>query len=94
MINRLGFVKKNEGKEEEEDGQTFYVLPQAFKSEICKGLDATAAAKALLNIGALTPGEPGKLQSKPRLPGMGPTRCYIINGSRLFDDKGREAPHE
>ncbi len=82
-INRLGFVRLEDGR------QIFYVLPEAFKNDVCKGLDAAFVARTLRDAGALiTSGK--KLQKKHRLPGMGPTNCYIIDGGKLFNPEGED----
>lgn len=69
---RAGFYREgNEGRE-------YLVLPEVFKNEVCKGLNAKAVTKALTDAGWLKPGEGGRLAKKERLPGMGPTRCYVF----------------
>ncbi|WP_295951746.1 DUF927 domain-containing protein [Rhodoferax sp.] len=60
----------------------FYVLPEVFKSEVCKGFDPEAVCRLLLELGCLTvsPSEPGRFSMKAKLPGMGASgvRCYRV----------------
>ncbi|GHU03560.1 hypothetical protein FACS1894158_02230 [Betaproteobacteria bacterium] len=80
VINRAGFFRTLE------DGRREYlVLPEAFKSEVCKGLDSSLATKVLRKAGWLTPGDGKNTQRKERLPGMGPTRCYVF-GTAMWEE--------
>ena len=75
VTNRAGFrIKDEEGR------MTFCVLSGGFH-EICAGYNIRAAAKILIEKGVLTPAENGKSQRTKRLPGMGPTKYYLINGN-------------
>lgn len=81
-VNRAGFRKAGA------DGMTeFFILPEVWRDEVLAGFDAQAIGRALAERGVLVRGEGGKLQSKPRLPGMGPSRCYLI-ASRIFNGGG------
>lgn len=63
------------------EGQREYlVMPQVFKSEVCKGLEPKTAVKVLRAHGWLIPASDGKSTQKPRLPKIGPTRVYVIGG--------------
>jgi uncharacterized protein (DUF927 family) len=74
IINRVGFRRKAEN-----GGTEFLVLPEAWRTEICAGLNPKTVAKALMKRGMLRPDSEGKLQCVVRLPGFGkPARCYII----------------
>ncbi len=57
----------------------FFILPETFKSEICKGFDHIAVCKLLKDRGILICKEPGRYDTKTRLPGIGPTRCYHLS---------------
>jgi putative DNA primase/helicase len=72
VINRAGFRKVSD------DGTTFYVLPEVWRREVCKGLDATAVAAAMVGRGWMLPGEGSNLAQKPRIPGEGLLRVYVI----------------
>lgn len=73
--SRAGFFRSNaEGPRE------YLVLPQVFKSEVCKGFELKAAVKVLRTHGWLIPASDNKTTQKPRLPEIGPTRVYVIGG--------------
>jgi putative DNA primase/helicase len=82
-INRVGFRKSEEG-----GGTIYYVLPDSFKMELCKGFDFKRAARLLLGKGRLLPGDSGGFTRRPTepLPDYGRKRCYTL----LFggDDDG------
>lgn len=72
--NRAGYrVTNGDGLEE------YWVLPLAFRNELCKGFSQRYAAKVLVEKGWLTRGSDGKNSLQRRLPGLGPTRVYVIN---------------
>ena len=72
VINRAGFRKQSES------GPTFYVLPQVWRTEVCKGLDATKVARDMIKRGWML-SDPGRLTGKPRIPQQGTTlRVYVI----------------
>jgi putative DNA primase/helicase len=55
------------------------VLREAWKNEICAGLDAARVAKVLAGAGMLRPGGDGKPTMTVTLPaGVGKTRCYVV----------------
>lgn len=56
--------------------QEYFVLPEVFKKEICKGFDPKLAAKLLVERGYLLPEGPSTPTRKERLPGVGLMRCY------------------
>ena len=53
------------------------MLPETFKSEVCQGFAYEAVAKVLAEHECLV-ADAGRYTVKPRLPGMGPARCYHI----------------
>lgn len=73
--NRAGFRRLVEATGETE----YFVLPEVFKSEVCKGHDHMAVARLLADSGCLETEGRGYTR-KERLPGMGNTRCYRITG--------------
>jgi len=56
----------------------YFVLPEVFRAEVCKGFDYQAVARVLLEHGALMPGAGRSFDSKQRLPGLGASYCYRI----------------
>ncbi len=79
IINRAGFYRTGANGERE-----FLVLPEAFKREVCQGFDAKAATLALVAAGWVDPGKDGRDTQKPRIPGIGPTRCYVFT-ARMWE---------
>ena len=79
-IDRLGFRKSLEHGvgDELHTTNTYYVLPEAWRSEIFRGMNINAVNKELLQRGVLEPASDGKASSLVRLPGLGPQRCYIV----------------
>ena len=63
-----------------EDGGTviYYVLPDVFINEVCKGLDVKAVCELLDASGCLIVKEPGRYSVSTKLPGIGKVRCYCI----------------
>lgn len=73
-IHRVGFKRRSPS-----DGYTYFVLPEAFKAELCQGFNVERATQVLKAHGWLEPDSQGKSTQKPRLPGFGkPTRCYVF----------------
>lgn len=62
------------------DGVSFeyFVLAETFKTEVCQGFDREAVCRVLLEAGCLAPDKDRTFDCKPRLPGLGPARCYRI----------------
>lgn len=81
ILNRAGFYRGDGGVRE------FLVLPEAFKREVCAGLDTRAATAVLVKAGWLRPGGDGKTTQKPRLPGLGLARCYVFTGRMWEGDQ-------
>ena len=69
---RVGFRRDYPEKSE------YYILPESFRTVVCKGIDAQLAATALKERGWLTPDKDGKSTWVTRLPGLGRQRCYRI----------------
>ena len=78
---RLGYVKRPAG--DDDGGEVFYVLPEMFRSEICKGLDAARVAQELARAGALIPDTDGKRSQTLYFPGTGQKRVYVIDAVKL-----------
>ena len=79
IINRAGFYRTGASGDRE-----FLVLPETFKRDICQGYDARTMTLALVAAGWLEPGKDGKTAQKPRVPGIGPTRCYVFT-ARMWE---------
>ncbi|KIN70367.1 DNA/RNA helicase [Sulfitobacter donghicola DSW-25 = KCTC 12864 = JCM 14565] len=79
-------VRDRCGYREDTNGMVYYVTPQAWRTEICAGLDPVYVAKLLRERGALTGDTGGRLQKNVRLPeGSRPVRVYMIRPDRIGD---------
>ena len=56
----------------------YFILAETFKGEVCNGFDPVAVCRVLLEHGCLTPDKGRPFDCKPRLPGLGLSRCYRI----------------
>ncbi len=89
--NRCGFRKTEvmfkHGRDESTE-TIYYVLPESFRSEICKGLNFKAVIKLLRELGAIECSKDNKSSIPYRLPGYGKKkqRCYKIIPSNLNSD--------
>lgn len=62
----------------------FFILPEVFKSEICKGYDPEAVARVLRDRECLQAKEPGRFTVNMSLPGgIGKARVYHVT-ARIF----------
>ena len=84
-MNRAGFRRAAA-----DGGTEYFILPEAWKTEVCAGHDAVTVAKALAAAGMLKVGSDGKLQTNNRLPGTAkPVRCYhVLPSIQGGDDAG------
>ena len=87
IVNRAGFVRTDPATGQRE----YLVLPEAYRREVCQGLDHKAVTAALIRAGWLTPAADGTPSQKPRLRGFGTMRCYVLNGRLWEDDYATEA---
>ena len=62
----------------------FFVLPEVFRSELCKGFAHEAVCKVLADHECLVMNEPGRHAKKVKLPSLGQTRCYHIP-AKIFE---------
>ena len=78
-INRCGW-RRSDG-----DQWTYFVLPEMWKSEVCRGIDGEMAAKAMADRGLLK--RDGKnLTCKVTIPENGRPRVYVVSGALLDGD--------
>lgn len=83
-INRTGFkrlIHTDDG-----DQWEYMILPEAWKNEVCTGLNAKQVAKTLAARGLLKVEEPGRYQRKVRVEGHGRIRLYLVGGNILDVD--------
>ena len=62
----------------------YFVLAEAFRSEICQGFDYQAVCRVLLDHDCLAPDKGRAFDCKARLPGIGNAACYRITPA-IFD---------
>lgn len=80
-INRAGFRRlEQEGRGESWE---YYVLPEAWRGEICKGFDANSIAKAMIARKWMTTDAGKHLTRVIRVPGVGRTRVFCIASAFL-----------
>ena len=77
-LTRAGYKKPGE----------FWILPEVFRKEVCKGQDYTAVAKALREAGYLVCGDGKNLQRKES---NGSSRCYVVRES-IISGSGDAGP--
>ena len=58
--------------------QEYFVLPEVFKNEICKGFNPKTVTRLLIERGLLMTEGEASATRKERLPGIGPTRVYRL----------------
>jgi uncharacterized protein (DUF927 family)/phage/plasmid primase-like uncharacterized protein len=73
ILNRAGFYRAGANGERE-----FLVLPEAFRRELCQGFSEKAVKDVLIGAGMLITAKDGKPAQLIRLPGLGPTRAYVL----------------
>jgi uncharacterized protein (DUF927 family) len=92
-IDRLGFRKSLEHGlgDALHTTNTYYVLPEAWRSEVFKGMNINAVNKELIRRGVLEPGPDGKASCAVRLPGLGTQRCYVVKTVPGTDESEAQA---
>jgi len=81
VTNRAGFRSKTPGQ----DRYDYFVLAEAFRTEVCAGYDATSIAKALADRNVLIRDKKQLTVKVPQtLPGIGRPRVYHIT-SKIFE---------
>ena len=78
-INRCGWRRRNGA------GWEFLVLPEAWKSEVCRGIDGEMAAKALADR-SLLKRDWKNLTGKVTIREHGRARVYVVSGALLEGD--------
>lgn len=71
-INRVGYSKRSE------KGTEYFILPESFKAEVCKGLNCRRVAKILDEAGLLLRDSPHHRTKQVTTPDFGRKRCYVI----------------
>jgi uncharacterized protein (DUF927 family) len=72
--NRAGFKRRATA-----DGPwEFLILPEVWKTEVCRGHDSRLIAREMAGRGLLIPGTDNKPAALERVPGIGPTKLYRV----------------
>jgi uncharacterized protein (DUF927 family) len=80
--NRVGFRRRDKS-----DRWEYFVLPEAFKTDLCTGLDTRLMAREMIARGFMLPDKrDGKPQAREYLPGLRSKRCYHITGAFMEDE--------
>jgi putative DNA primase/helicase len=64
--------------EPEDTKVEYFILPEVFRSEVCRGFDYAAVCRVLMEHEALVPGTGRAFDCRVRLPGHGLANCYRI----------------
>lgn len=83
--NRLGF-RRHVVPSFGEPYFEWLIFPAAWRSEVCKGWDASHVARVLLAEGCLIPSNNGDYTKGARTPLGGSVRRFYTIGPKLFDD--------
>lgn len=82
-INRAGFRRATDAAGERWE---YLILPEAWKAEVCKGLDAKRTAELLTRCGFMLGGTGRHRSALVTIPGEGKRRVYIVSGAILGAD--------
>ncbi len=85
-VNRAGFRRRMAGGAAER--WEYLVLPEAWKAEVCKGLDPKRTAKLLADRGWLLRSTSRHRAANETIPGEGKRRVYVVSGAILEGDGG------
>lgn len=90
MVGEDGKPIKNDAEHQREYGDRmpptegervcleYFLLPEVFRTEVCRGFDYKAVCKVLLAHGCLKPSKDREYDAKHRLPGLGLSWCYHV----------------
>jgi uncharacterized protein (DUF927 family) len=80
-VNRAGFRRVTD------EGTTYYVLPEVWRREVCKGREAQDVAEAMVERGWMLPGDGRNATRKPHIPGeKSSMRVYVITPTFMSAD--------
>lgn len=85
-INRAGYIGKHDGD------ISYFVFPEQFKSEICRGYESKSAIEILTAHGLLFRGNDGKPQISCRIPGESKSKRMYIFSSKVIEDFEEASP--
>ncbi len=82
VMNKAGFRKQDEARLALE----YFIYPEVFRSEVCRGHDHRAVARLLQNHGFIQSSEKSRIDGKESLPGEGRKRVIHVLPS-LWEDE-------
>ena len=85
-INRVGFRRRVGGDSDER--WEYWILPEAWKNEVCKGLDPRRTADLLAGRKFLLGGTERHRAALETIPGEGKRRLYRVSGAILEGGDG------
>lgn len=80
-INRAGWRRRMDG-----EGWEYLILPEAWRADVCRGIDAKRAAAVLRRAGLLLGATDRWPAPRLRIPGEGQIRVYRVCGAILAGD--------
>ena len=83
-INRAGWRRRVSGEDDER--WEYLVLPETWKGEVCRGLDAKRVADLLAGRGVLLGATSRDRSTSVTIPGEGKRRVYRVSGAILGGD--------
>jgi uncharacterized protein (DUF927 family) len=86
VMNRVGFRRRVDDKP-----WVYMLLPEQWRSEVAKGFDAPALARAMLDRKLMIPGGDGKVAKPVKVPGHGTMRLYVLAPGIIGDVEGNDA---
>jgi uncharacterized protein (DUF927 family) len=81
VVNRAGWKVRSGGTTE------YWVAPEAWKREVCRGLDPSRAAAVMHRAGKLVDWTQRHPATRRTVPGEGRTRVYVLHGVLGADDE-------
>ena len=87
VFDRVGF------RTDEGEGAVYYILPEAFRNEVCKGFDHRMVAKALASRGYLRIEGKDRLTVREKFPEIGRQRAYAVLAAVLEAMEDRTPEH-
>jgi hypothetical protein len=69
----------------------YMLLPEQWRSEVAKGFDAPALARAMIDRKLMIPGGDGKAAKPVKVPGHGTMRLYVLAPGIIGDAAGSDA---
>ncbi|MDR3428095.1 DUF927 domain-containing protein [Silvimonas sp.] len=79
IMNRAGFSRLETGELQ------FLIMPEAWRTEVCRGMDPKRVAAVMLREGYLKPASDGKTSQSIRIAGHSKMRLYVVSASIMGD---------